>query len=302
MRPARRSELASGVMRLTGKRRARACCTTFRRRACSISRPGRGAAHAVLRLSRATAAPLRSWRARGRTACGWCARTPAARRLAATSSARVFREDVFIEDVSERFVVTPEFARMRAGARARDWSRTDGPSASRCPAVRRSRFRAARLGLVPRRSTWRAGTRERIAHGWAAHGHEVSEAFTPFDVNLGQGVHLDKGCFTGQETLMRLVTYGNLRRRLVGVCGAGAMPDAPALRDAAGAGDRRAHERGARWRWLVGAGGREAGVGRRRAARRAARGPRVRDGRWPRGEVERVFAFAQPAGSVLKEG
>jgi len=40
-------------------------------------------------------------------------------------------------------------------------------------------------------------------------------------------VHLAKGCYPGQEALMRLVTYHSVRRRLVRLAGDGAAPHAP---------------------------------------------------------------------------
>src|SRR6266850_3644375 len=45
--------------------------------------------------------------------------------------------------------------------------------------------------------------RARILAGRPRHGHEVDPAFNPFEVGLSHEVHLDKGCFTGQEALMR---------------------------------------------------------------------------------------------------
>jgi folate-binding protein YgfZ len=68
---------------------------------------------------------------------------------------------------------------------------------------------------------------ERIAAGRPRHGHEVHPDFTPYEVGLAHEVHLDKGCFTGQEALLRLVTYGGVRRRLARVAGAGAPPGVP---------------------------------------------------------------------------
>ena len=59
--------------------------------------------------------------------------------------------------------------------------------------------------------------RERIALLHVRHGHEVAEAFNPFEAGLGHEVHLAKGCFTGQEALQRLITYDSVRRRLVRV-------------------------------------------------------------------------------------
>src|SRR5689334_24827944 len=47
----------------------------------------------------------------------------------------------------------------------------------------------------------------RIRAARPRHGHEVTSSFTPFEVGLAHEVHLDKGCFTGQEALMRLITY-----------------------------------------------------------------------------------------------
>jgi len=68
----------------------------------------------------------------------------------------------------------------------------------------------------------------RIRAGRPRHDHEIAEAFNPFEVNLAHEVHLDKGCFTGQEALQRLVTYHSVRRRLVRLSGRGTPPAAPA--------------------------------------------------------------------------
>ncbi len=54
---------------------------------------------------------------------------------------------------------------------------------------------------------------ERIARLLPRHGHEIAEAFNPFEVGLALEVHLAKGCFTGQEALQRLITYDSVRRR-----------------------------------------------------------------------------------------
>lgn len=75
---------------------------------------------------------------------------------------------------------------------------------------------------------------ERIARGLPRHGAEIAEAFNPFEVNLGHEVHLAKGCYTGQEALMRLVTYGSVRRRLVRLSGTGAVPGPQEVFTAAG--------------------------------------------------------------------
>jgi folate-binding protein YgfZ len=59
--------------------------------------------------------------------------------------------------------------------------------------------------------------RERITLLHPRHGHEIAEAFNPYEVGLGHEVHLSKGCFTGQEALQRLITYDSVRRRPVHV-------------------------------------------------------------------------------------
>jgi len=79
-----------------------------------------------------------------------------------------------------------------------------------------------------------ASERRRILAGRPAHGHEIVEVFTPFEVGLAHEVHLDKGCFTGQEALMRLITYRSVKRRLARVGGPGAAPAVPADLDAGG--------------------------------------------------------------------
>lgn len=68
----------------------------------------------------------------------------------------------------------------------------------------------------------------RISAGLPRHGHEVRPEFHPFEVGLMRDVHLDKGCYPGQEVLQRLVTYDSVRRRFVRVAGVGSTPKAPA--------------------------------------------------------------------------
>jgi folate-binding protein YgfZ len=67
----------------------------------------------------------------------------------------------------------------------------------------------------------------RVRAGRPRHGHEITEDFNPFEVGLAREVHLSKGCFTGQEALMRLITYQSVRRRLVRVAGRGEPPSPP---------------------------------------------------------------------------
>lgn len=54
---------------------------------------------------------------------------------------------------------------------------------------------------------------DRIAMLHPRHGHELVDAFNPFELGLAHEVHLAKGCFTGQEALQRLITYESVRRR-----------------------------------------------------------------------------------------
>lgn len=84
-----------------------------------------------------------------------------------------------------------------------------------------------RVGIGPPHPDPGAVERRRIHAGRPRHGHEVSEAFDPFEVGLAREVHLSKGCFTGQEALMRMVTYRGARRGLARVTGRGAPPATP---------------------------------------------------------------------------
>ena len=80
----------------------------------------------------------------------------------------------------------------------------------------------AASGLEP------AGEFDRIHAGRPRHGHEITDAFNPFEVGLARDVHLSKGCYTGQEVLLRLITYESVRRQLVRLRGAGDVPATPA--------------------------------------------------------------------------
>jgi folate-binding protein YgfZ len=67
----------------------------------------------------------------------------------------------------------------------------------------------------------------RIREGRPRHGHEIHSNLTPFEVGLAHEVHLAKGCYPGQEALMRLVTYRSVRRRLARIEGESPAPGAP---------------------------------------------------------------------------
>ena len=141
----------------------------------------------------------------------------------------------------ERFVFRED---VRAGVPSQDWSVRALPGrAGREPGTMRERD-----GLpqeIQTRPDWAlvlepagpagpsapppdpATERARILAGLPRHGHEIAESFTPFEVGLGPEVHLRKGCYTGQEALMRMVTYHGVRRRLARVAGAGSPPAVP---------------------------------------------------------------------------
>ena len=142
--------------------------------------------------------------------------------LAAFLDRHVFRDDVRIEDRSGTLRVgrAPDADGITAGS----ISERDRVPVVLHPADGETLVVSADAGAgaVPD-----SDDRDRIRSGRPAHGHEIVEAFTPFEVGLARDVHLDKGCFTGQEVLMRLVTYDSVKRRLVRVAGAGAPPAVP---------------------------------------------------------------------------
>ena len=172
---------------------------------------------------------------RAAVACGpdgevWLLREDApAATLAAFVDRHVFREEVRILDRSAEFTV---LARPHAPDQAGGFQALDGGVRTVAPGDGVVLMIASRSGGMTVDSL--DEERFRIGIGRARHGHEIVEAFNPFEVGLGSAVHLDKGCFTGQEALMRLVTYQSVRRRLVKLAGAGAPPIVPAPLTAAG--------------------------------------------------------------------
>lgn len=57
----------------------------------------------------------------------------------------------------------------------------------------------------------------RILHGLPDGGAELDERSNPLEVGLEDAVSLTKGCFTGQEAIAKMVTYGSVKRRLAGL-------------------------------------------------------------------------------------
>jgi hypothetical protein len=55
----------------------------------------------------------------------------------------------------------------------------------------------------------------RIEAGIPRHGWEVSEEVNPWEVALEEYIHFAKGCYIGQEVVLRLKTYDKVQRRLV---------------------------------------------------------------------------------------
>jgi folate-binding protein YgfZ len=136
--------------------------------------------------------------------------------LAAFLDRHVFRDDVRIED--------------RSADRAVRWVPGDDRLAPDTFAERDGAPLALRIGGETVETGDPAGPpdpRARIRAGRPAHGHEIAEAFTPYEVGLAHEVHLDKGCYTGQEALMRLLTYASVRRRLARISGPGDAPHVP---------------------------------------------------------------------------
>lgn len=145
--------------------------------------------------------------------------------LAAFLDRHVFRDDVRIEDRSSDLPV--RLVAANAGAAPGTLAERDGVPVMLHVAAGEAYSLGGAAG-TPTPGVEKQAALARIRAGRPAHGHEIAEAFTPFEVGLAHEVHLDKGCFTGQEVLMRLVTYKSVRRRLARVSGPGPTPAVPA--------------------------------------------------------------------------
>lgn len=144
--------------------------------------------------------------------------------LAAHLDKHIFREDVRVEDCGERLAVV---GRLGAEVVAGSVVVRDGvPSLVGIgPGAALEVVDAS--AALPSPAEFAAWELARIEAGRPRHGHEISEAFHPYEIGLWNDVHLSKGCYTGQEVLQRLITYDSVRRRLVRVGGAGAAPAVP---------------------------------------------------------------------------
>jgi tRNA-modifying protein YgfZ len=77
-----------------------------------------------------------------------------------------------------------------------------------------------------RSSLFEAGVKElshnnyeilRVEAGLPSIPHELSEEYTPLEVNLESAISDQKGCYTGQEVIARQMTYDKITRKLVGL-------------------------------------------------------------------------------------
>lgn len=57
----------------------------------------------------------------------------------------------------------------------------------------------------------------RVEEGCPALGTELTEDHNPWEAGLDRAIHLDKGCYLGQEVIARLDTYEKVKQRLVGL-------------------------------------------------------------------------------------
>jgi folate-binding protein YgfZ len=57
----------------------------------------------------------------------------------------------------------------------------------------------------------------RVESGIPSAGKEITEEYTPLELNMEDAVSMHKGCYTGQEVIARQVNYDKVTRRLVGL-------------------------------------------------------------------------------------
>ncbi|KAK4271169.1 hypothetical protein QN277_019901 [Acacia crassicarpa] len=70
-------------------------------------------------------------------------------------------------------------------------------------------------GTIPMGSS--AWEKLRVIRGRPAPGMELTNEFNVLESNLWNSISLDKGCYKGQETIARLITYDGLKQRLWGI-------------------------------------------------------------------------------------
>ncbi|NKB65484.1 MAG: hypothetical protein GKR89_00345 [Candidatus Latescibacteria bacterium] len=62
-----------------------------------------------------------------------------------------------------------------------------------------------------------AGEIMRIETGTPAWGRELTQDHNPWEAGLERAIHMDKGCYIGQEVIARLDTYDKIKQRLLGL-------------------------------------------------------------------------------------
>lgn len=84
--------------------------------------------------------------------------------------------------------------------------------------------RCPEYGLFP--IGWEALDVRRVEAGIPWWGHEMTERTVPFEARLERAIHMDKGCYVGQEVIARLHARGQVNNLLVGFdLAEGALPE-----------------------------------------------------------------------------
>lgn len=74
----------------------------------------------------------------------------------------------------------------------------------------------------------------RVEQGVPRYGREMSEDYNPHEAGLLPFISFDKGCYIGQEVVVRLNTYRKVQKRLMGIAFDGEIPDNDSLVEADG--------------------------------------------------------------------
>ncbi|GMR24465.1 MAG: glycine cleavage T C-terminal barrel domain-containing protein [Acidobacteriota bacterium] len=90
--------------------------------------------------------------------------------------------------------------------------------------------------------SWALAETRRIEAGRPRFGTDMDETHMPLEAGLDEAINFDKGCYIGQEYVVRLAHRGHLNRKLVGIKVAvdRGRPDVPAAGSAVTAGDKDA--------------------------------------------------------------
>ncbi|KAJ0077869.1 hypothetical protein Patl1_36855 [Pistacia atlantica] len=92
----------------------------------------------------------------------------------------------------------------------------EGFSLLMSPAIAGSIWRSLlSLGAIPMGSN--AWERLRVIQGRPAPGKELTNEFNVLEAGLWNSISLNKGCYKGQETISRLITYDGVKQRLWGI-------------------------------------------------------------------------------------